>query len=242
MIIIDIANPISFPLLAGVLAALAHVLSGPDHLAAVMPLAVENNKKGWKIGLSWALGHITGMLIIGALFIAFKQWLPVEAISAHSEALVGFVLIFIGLWAFYRIYKPQHNHSHVHIHSEDKPYIHKHNHSHSEDGIHKHEHQKNSRSGTLSAYLVGTLHGLAGISHFLIFLPALGLETTSESVNYIIGFGIGTLIAMTLFAFVIGKTAEKTQLGHNNLFFKGLRLAAGSFAIIIGIYWVITSF
>jgi len=242
MTFLDMANRISFPLIAGTLAALAHVLSGPDHLAAVMPLAVENNKKSWRIGFGWALGHITGMLVIGALFILFKQWLPVEAISAHSEALVGFVLIFIGLWAFYRIYKPQHHHSHVHIHSEDKPYIHSHDHEHNADGVHQHQHESKSRSGVVSAYLVGTLHGLAGISHFLIFLPALGLETTSESVNYLIGFGIGTIIAMTLFAFVIGKTAEKTRLGHNNLFFKGLRLAAGSFAIIIGIFWIVMSF
>ena len=242
MIFLDISNPVSFPLLAGLLASLAHVLSGPDHLAAVMPIAVENNKKGWQIGLSWALGHITGMLAIGLLFIMFKQWLPVEAISSHSEALVGFVLIFIGLWAFYRIYKPQKQHSHVHMHTEDRPYIHSHGHEHNKEGEHLHSHKTKSGSGALSAYLIGTLHGLAGISHFLIFLPALGLNTTSESVSYLVGFGIGTIIAMTLFAFVIGKTAEKTQIGHNAALFKGLRMAAGSFAIVIGIYWVAMSF
>lgn len=242
MIILAISNTISFPLLAGLLAALAHVLSGPDHLAAVMPIAVENNKKGWQIGLSWALGHITGMLAIGLLYILFKQWLPVEDISTHSEALVGFVLIFIGLWAFYRIYHPQKHHSHVHMHTDDQPYIHSHGHEHNKEGEHLHNHELKSRSGALSAYLIGTLHGLAGISHFLIFLPALGFESTSESVNYLIGFGFGTIIAMTLFAFIIGKTAEKTQLGHNTALFKGLRMAAGSFAIIIGIYWVLLSF
>ena len=239
MTLLNWINPVSFPLLAGTLAALAHVLSGPDHLAAVMPLAVENNKKSWKIGLGWGLGHITGMLSIGLLFLAFKQWLPVDKISAHSEALVGIVLIFIGLWAFYRIFKPQKHHQHLHIHQEGEPYIHSHHHDHEHEEGHGHHHDKQGRSGVLSAYLVGTLHSLAGISHFLVFIPALGLKTTAQSVWYLTGFGIGTILAMTAFALVIGKTAEKSETGHNSMFFKGLRLAAGSFAIGTGIFWLV---
>lgn len=241
MILIESLNIISFPLLAGMLAALAHVLSGPDHLAAVMPLAVENNKKAWHIGFSWALGHIIGMLLIGLLFMAFKQFIPVDKISTHSEALVGLVLIFIGLWSFYRIFNSENKHSHVHIHSDVKPYVHSHSHSHSKLEMHTHEHKIKKRKGVISAFLVGTIHGFAGISHFLIFLPAIGLKTNGDSIIYIVGFGIGTVVAMTIFALVVGKTAEKTKLGHNNLFFKGLRLAAGSFALLIGFYWLINN-
>ncbi len=133
-------------------------------------------------------------------------------------------------------------HSHVHIHNKENLFIHSHGHHHNEEGKHLHDHKTKTRNGNISAYLVGSLHGLAGISHFLIFLPALGLKTTSASINYIGGFAIGTIIAMSAFALIISKTAEKTQLGHNNLFFKGLRLAAGSFAIIIGVYWILMSF
>jgi len=86
---------ISYPLITGTLAAMLHVLSGPDHLAAVAPLAVENRNKTWRIGLFWGLGHIAGMLLIGILMTLFRDFIPVERISEHSEQLVGFILIMI---------------------------------------------------------------------------------------------------------------------------------------------------
>jgi len=35
----------TFPLLAGILASLLHVISGPDHLAAISPLVIASKKK-----------------------------------------------------------------------------------------------------------------------------------------------------------------------------------------------------
>ena len=42
---------LAFPLFAGIIAAMLHVISGPDHLAAVTPFAIESKRKAWKIGL-----------------------------------------------------------------------------------------------------------------------------------------------------------------------------------------------
>jgi len=64
---------INFPLLAGTLASMLHVISGPDHLAAVTPLVIETKSKAWKIGLSWGLGYLIVMLLIGVLFLIFKE-------------------------------------------------------------------------------------------------------------------------------------------------------------------------
>ena len=49
---------LTFPIIAGIIASMLHVISGPDHLAAVMPFAIESKKKAWKIGLFWGFGHI----------------------------------------------------------------------------------------------------------------------------------------------------------------------------------------
>ena len=95
---------INFPLVAGTLASMLHVISGPDHLAAVTPLVIETKRKAWRIGLFWGLGHLLGMLLIGVLFLLFKDIIPVESISEYSEQLVAAVLIGVGLWAFYRIF------------------------------------------------------------------------------------------------------------------------------------------
>ena len=118
--------------LTGFIASIAHVATGPDHLAAVTPLAIDSRKKSWMIGFSWGLGHTVGMLLIGALFIVFKEFLPIDAISRHSDTVIGFLLIGIGCWALVRIYR-RHSHGYIpHAHFHTKPFLYPH--------IHKHTH------------------------------------------------------------------------------------------------------
>lgn len=226
----------TFPLTAGLIAAMLHVVTGPDHLAAVMPFAIESKKKAWKIGVFWGIGHLVGMLSIGILFVVFKTLIPVERISQHSEQLVGLVLIGIGIWAFYKIFKSERTHKHLHVHSEDAPVIHKHLHVHSHGQTHQHSHPKNLKQSNFASFSIGFLHGLAGVAHFLLFIPVLGFDTRIASFLYISGFGMGILLAMTAFAFVIGKIASFSENGHNEVFFKGIRLVGGLFAIVIGIF------
>jgi ABC-type nickel/cobalt efflux system permease component RcnA len=223
---------LTFPLFAGILAAMLHVISGPDHLAAVTPFAIESKKKAWKVGLFWGIGHLLGMLSIGVLFLAFKELIPVEKISEHSEQFVGIILIVL--------FKKDKHHKHTHIHTNGNSVIHTHEHIHQNDITHKHQHP-NLKQGNIASLSFGFIHGLAGVAHFLLFLPVLGFTSKLDSVKYIIGFGIGTLIAMISFAFVIGKIADFSKQDHNDTFFKGIRLAGGLFALIIGIYWTLAN-
>ena len=227
-----------FPIYAGIIAAIFHVITGPDHLAAVTPFAVESKKKAWKVGLFWGLGHLFGMSLIGVLFIFFEEYIPIEKISNYSEQLVGFVLIFIGVWAFYQVFHKKNKHQHLHVHSENAPVVHKHSHLHDQNEVHHHEHGKKIKNSYFTSFSVGILHGLAGVAHFILFLPILGLDSTNAGIQYIIGFALGTVIAMTTYAFVIGKIASLAKKEHNEDFFNGVRLAGGLFAIIIGIYWM----
>jgi hypothetical protein len=68
----------------------------------------------------------------------------------------------------------------------------------------------------------------------------LGFDSRTDASMYIGGFGIGILLAMITYAFVIGKIASVSKNGHNEVFFKGIRLAGGLFAIVIGVYWLLT--
>jgi ABC-type nickel/cobalt efflux system permease component RcnA len=128
--------------LTGFIASVAHVVTGPDHLAAVTPLAIDSRKKSWLIGFSWGLGHTIGMLLIGLLFVMFKEFLPIEAISKHSETVIGFLLIGIGCWALLRIYL-RHSHKnkpHAHFHTTPYLYTHIHKHSHGIKPVFDHNH------------------------------------------------------------------------------------------------------
>jgi len=231
----------SFPFIAALIASMLHVITGPDHLAAVTPFAIESKRRAWKIGLSWGLGHLAGMLGIGILFALFKELIPIDLISNYSEQLVGFVLLGIGVWALYKLFKKEKKHAHLHVHSEQGPVIHKHPHDHSHEASHHHHHPKPIHQTNLTSFSIGLLHGLAGISHFLLFLPVLSFENNADVSAYIIGFGIGIVLAMTLYTFVIGKVASLAKNGHNELFFKGIRFSGGLFAIIIGIYWIFST-
>jgi len=237
-----------FPWLMGLTAAIVHVLSGPDHLAAVTPLVFDADKKHWKIGFYWGAGHVIGMLVIGILFYWFKEYIPVEKISAHGESLVGIILIGIGLWSFYRIKHDKKQHVHPHKHKTNSGEVmhiheHKHNHEHyhEEEKEHQHTHKKTSGQHNLTALLVGVIHGFAGVSHFLLMLPVLGYKTRFESVQYMIGFGIGIIVAMILYTMVLSRLNKMKLFNKSKSLLSNLRFYGGLAAILVGVYWLISN-
>jgi sulfite exporter TauE/SafE len=219
-------------LLTGFVAGLGHVFTGPDHLAAVAPLAVEGRVDAWKAGLRWGLGHTSGVLVVGALALLLRGVLNVAAISSWSERLVGVVLIGIGLWGFRTAFKKRlhvHDHAHggqthVHVHVHDSGSAHK----PVEPKPHVHTH---------TAFAVGTLHGLAGSSHFLGILPALALPSRLEAYSYLGAFGVGTVFAMVAFAFSIGMISHGRS-GRGIRAYQGLMYGCSVAAVAVGLYWL----
>jgi ABC-type nickel/cobalt efflux system permease component RcnA len=238
--------------LLGFIASIAHVVTGPDHLAAVTPLAIDSRKKSWAIGLSWGLGHTIGMLLIGLLFIFFKKFLPLEAISKYSETVIGCLLIGIGLFAIVRTYlRHRHgNRPHSHFHTRPFLYAHIHRHSHHDrtndavvdSGDHDHEHAGTVKQNAMTALFIGAFHGFAGFSHLFALLPSLALPTMMDSVTYISAFAIGTVLTMVLFAFLLGVVAYQAVIREKELFLKWFTLTGGILAITIGIWWIIHPF
>jgi len=53
--------------LAGILAGLLHVFTGPDHLAALAPLSLQAKRRAWAVGFRWGLGHSSGVLVVAAI-------------------------------------------------------------------------------------------------------------------------------------------------------------------------------
>ncbi len=227
-----IAMDISF--LGGFIASSVHVLTGPDHLAAVAPVTARKEKKHWLVGFFWGLGHLFGMLLLGGLFLAFKKIFPVDKIASTSESLVGYILIVLGVWVIFKLFKKQgqHSHKHIHINEKGETVIHEHNHSH------PHEHHSMEGRKLSSEWMIfgiGTIHGFAGVTHLLILLPVLVMKNLSDSVLYLTGFALGTILSMTFFAFTIGiirKNLKTSRLLH------GFQLVMGVISIGVGIFWI----
>ena len=143
----------------------------------------------------------------------------------------------VGLWAFYRIFKEKKKHHHPHTHSDGETHIHTYTSS-----AESHTHKKKIKQNTLSSLGIGFLHGLAGVAHFILLLPVLAFDTKLEGIQYIIGFAIGTVLAMTVYALILGSIASYSKKANDPIFFKGIRFAGGLFAVVIGIYWLYLTF
>ncbi len=206
----------------GLFAGTVHVVAGPDHLAAVAPIAAENPKRALGTGFKWGLGHGLGAMFIGLLAIAAKGFINVEMVSAWMEFLVGFMLIGIGMWAWRRASKIV---IHVHEHQHDEKEEHKHIHVHDEDVPHEEEHKHSH-----AALYVGALHGAAGTGHLLAGLPALALPTF-EAILYLSAYFIGAVLSMSIFGYLMGFVANGKRL-------RSSMYAAATASIAIGAYWL----
>ncbi|HJU45032.1 MAG TPA: hypothetical protein VJ691_19550 [Vicinamibacterales bacterium] len=105
-----------FAFFAGLAAGLLHVFSGPDHLAAVAPLAADSNRAQWRTGLQWGIGHTIGVLVIAVVLLIVREQLPLERISEHSERIVGVALIMVGSWGVWKASRfglTSHDHPHA---------------------------------------------------------------------------------------------------------------------------------
>ncbi len=227
--------------LTGFVASVAHVVTGPDHLAAVTPLAIDSRKKSWMIGLAWGLGHTIGMLLIGALFVLFRELLPIDLIAKYSETVIGLLLIGIGSWAIVRAYR-HHAHGnlpHPHVHTKPFFFAHIHKHTHEVSSTHDHEHAGKIRQNALTALSIGIIHGFAGFSHLFALLPSLALPTVMASILYVIAFASGTIVTMILFSFILGIVAFRSVVTDRQRFLKWFTFGGGLLAIAIGILWLV---
>jgi hypothetical protein len=213
-------------LVTGAIAGFVHVLSGPDHLAAVAPLALADRRRGWLAGWTWGIGHAAGVVVVAILAIVLRSALPpIDAISAWSERVVGAALIAVGLWALRRGTRMRtggHVHgsvAHHHLHVQAGPgWVRRLGHAH-------------------ASFCLGVLHGVAGSSHFFGVLPALALPTFSASLLYIAAFGGGTVLAMTAFAAAAGIGSLRLRPGA--VAERAMMIAAAMLAIAVGGAWLL---
>ena len=210
-------------ILTGVLAGFVHVISGADHLIAMAPSAINSPKKALKNGLSWGLGHSSGVLLLAFFAIFIKDITPLNKFSNIAEFFVGISLLIVGVIAIKNSFQLRmHSHSHKHHNG----FAHRHYHFHTKE-------QKNNIKHSHALTGLGLLHGIAGGSHFLAVLPALALPIISACF-YLISYLFGSLISMNLFTFLISFTI----LNVGQKFIKRLICFAGGISFSMGLFWI----
>jgi hypothetical protein len=195
---------------AALVAGFVHVLSGPDHLAAMAPYAVEGKSRAWRTGVRWGLGHSTGVVGVGLVALLLRDTLHVEALSAWGELCVGVVLIAIGIRAALAVIRRSRG---------------------------RHEHESGAHGH--APFAIGTVHGLAGSSHVLGIAPALVLPTDLMVYTYLTLFGVGSIAAMGLFSSLVGRLALARVIAGMPAQ-RALLAASSVVAVAVGGFWLFT--
>lgn len=165
--------------LLGLAAGVLHVLLGPDHLAALAPLALGRREGALRAGLRWGLGHAAAVGLLSASVLLAREALPLAALSGWSERLVGLSLVALGLVALARLAAGR-----------------------ARDG-------ESPAPSPHTALALGGLHGLAGSAHLFGALPALALDSRAATVGYLLAFCGGSLAAMVAVAWALARLGER---------------------------------
>ena len=224
-------------IIAGLAIGLLHAFE-PDHLSSVSTQLLKNNNKANDSkksslksltvisslrGMFWGMGHTSSIILIGLLIAGLSLNIP-ENFFISAEVLVGFMLIALGIFTFTNksIFKQKHLHPHTHPNGIS------HTHSHTHNTNHKHGHK---------SYIIGCIHGIAG-SGVLVALVASTMNGFEMMVYFLILFGVGSIIGMTVASGVMG--LPLILLSKISSATKYLRYAISGITFIIGLNIVIT--
>lgn len=226
------------PALSGFFAGFAHVASGPDHLAAVAPLALGKRRSysAALVGASWGLGHGLGVLAVGLAGQLVKGALGLGAVTTWAEVLVGVFLIGLGVWTIRKSYRVT-IHEHTHRHDGDEhSHLHVHDRKTSRGRRHRAEHGHAPHRHRHAALGIGVVHGLAGSSHLYAVLPSLAM-TGGHAAMYLVGYLLAAIVAMAAFGAAVGWISRTAGPGRVTIAMR----VAGWVCVGVGVAWIVAS-
>lgn len=197
-----------------------------DHVVAVSVFASKHRDpwKAAKLGVSWGLGHTVTLLVLGLVSVAFR-FVITPFVQSLAEIAVGVLLVGIGTWVLVDIVRKKRIHVHKHSHDGIE---HVHVHSHGQQDDHQHRH---------SLFLIGATHGFAGTAAIVVIVPLALSQSISAAALFLVLFGVGTILSMTILAFAIGTVAGKLDSRTIPLFQGG----AAVISVCVGLLWIAQS-
>lgn len=204
------------PLLTALIAGFAHALE-PDHMAAVTTFVSRRPRPAEAVafGVRWGVGHSAALLVVGLLLVALDLRVP-ERLTRGLEFGVGGMLLGLGAWLLWSVL-----HERAHRMAAR---------GHAHDHAHPHTH----RHGSL---WVGMAHGLAGTAPLVALLPAALTRSAWLAGAYLLFFGVGTTVAMGLYAVAAGLLFDRAGSRVPTLG-RTLRTLTAVGSAALGIVWM----
>jgi len=206
------------PLITALGAGFAHALEA-DHMSAVTTFVSRRPRPAdaLRFGLRWGVGHSAAILLVGMVLIALDLRIS-ERLTRGLEFGVGGMLLGLGAWLLWSVL-----HERAHRMAErdhpHQPHAHRRGHGHTH--------------GTL---WVGMAHGLAGTAPLVAAMAAVTQSPWAAGANLLL-FGVGTTVAMGLYAMVAGLLFDQAgtrvpRLGRT------LRTLTALGSAVLGIVWM----
>ena len=203
----------------------------PDHVAAVSSFVVRRpgRRAALGYGLRWALGHGGVVLLAGTAILLLWPDLGGDT-GAWLEKAVGASLILLGGWV---LASARTLHAHEHVHPDGVAHTHLHAHPAGADAPHPRAHE---HGHTVTAF--GALHGLAGTAPVVALIPVTSVGSTGAGIAYLAAFGVGTALAMGLYAMFAGVIMARAAAASGRIG-RVLARTAGAFTVVVGMVWLL---
>jgi len=215
-------------IIGGTLAGGLHAISGPDHIAAVLPRCI--GQKWWRasrIGATWAFGHGCSASLVGLLAFFLKGHLSnglcLQSFASWTEALVGLSLVYIGLLGI-RESK-----------NFEQPEM-------TLSSAYNSEPADRERIGSSRTILLnGVLHGFALDSTPSLAL-ALALPNFGLCLSFLLAYCAGTVASMTMVTTLVGEGSVRMgeSIDQPN-FTEKLSMVSSIIAVVVGVVWTAKS-
>ena len=208
---------ILLPLVTAIVAGFLHALE-PDHMAAVTTFVSRRPRPAEALGfgLRWGVGHSAAILVVGLVLVVLHVRMP-SSLTQGLEFGVGAMLVGLGLWLLWSV-------------------LHERAHALAEGGGHHHHHHGHDHAHGGSLW-VGLAHGLAGSAPLVALLPVTLIRSAWLAAGYLFAFGVGTTVAMALYALLAGALFSET--GRRLPRLAGtLRAATALGSAALGVFWM----
>ncbi|CAM9252591.1 unnamed protein product [Choristocarpus tenellus] len=231
----------------GVLAGGLHAVSGPDHLAALLPRIMGQHwHRSMRIGAVWGLGHGFSAMAIGLAAFLFKDRLGlgsnpavVARMGTWTEGLVGVSLIAIGLLGLKESLLDYEGGEHATMHEERGVSMTATEGSAEEDRTLTTVEVIGKRGGQRAIFLNGVLHGFSWDGAPSL-APALALTTWRSVLWFLVAYCAGTMLAMSATTTVIGEGSVRVgQALDQPDIPRKLSVVSSFIAIAIGAVWLL---
>eukprot|EP01041_Mallomonas_annulata_P010725 gene10725-22403_t len=218
-----IVNPIVY---GGLLSGSLHAVTGPDHLAALLPPSVGQRWwYGMRIGAIWGFGHGISATLIGLCAFLLKGRVStklkfLERMSSLAESVVGLSLVAIGLVGMKEVY-------------DSRPEAQSDSNS---------EEQATTPKTNMAIFLNGILHGFSWDGAPSL-APALAMTSLRSALSFFLSYCVGTITVMSLVAGGVGECTVRLGKAFNSPELpRKLSFVSSLVAIAIGLFWIVQAF